>query len=136
MKDYPKTTKEMASMIRSELTFCQSWDRGKLLGWVQWFINAGRYHAISREGSLVSVGLFRMVDDEKQCHEFYVDTGGPICYVEAAVCSERGGLRELYGMLWDDVGEFTEKIAWVRSKYDNRVLVTDMERAKRRLMRN
>jgi hypothetical protein len=133
---YPQPTREMASLIREELSFCETWDRDRLNAWVQWFVNAGRYYAISRDGSLVGVALIRLVDNEEQCHEHYVDTGGQICYVEATVCSEPGGMGEMFGMMWDDVGEFTKKIAWVRSKHDNRVLVTDMERAKRRLMRN
>lgn len=133
---YPQPTREMASLIREELSFCETWDRDRLNAWVQWFINAGRYYAISKDGKLVGLALVRLVDNEEQCNEHYRDTGGKICYVEATVCGEQGGMKELFGMMWDDVGKFAEKIAWVRHKYENRVLITDMDKAKRRFMRN
>lgn len=136
MKVYPHTTREMASLLRERLPFIAEWDRDKLLAWVQWFINVRRYYALSRGGKLVGLALVRFVDTEEQCEEHYRDTGGPICYIEATVSTEDGGMAEMFRMMWEDAGKFADKIAWVRHKYGNRIVVNDMDKAKRRFMRN
>lgn len=136
MKVYPHTTREMASLLRENLPFIEEWDRDKLLAWVQWFVNVGRYYAVAKGGKLVGLALVRFVDTEEQCEEHYLDTGGPICYVEATVSLEDGGIGELFSLMWNDAGKFADKIAWIRHKHGNRVVVSDMERAKRRLLRN
>ena len=99
-------------------------------------MNKKRYYAVADEGKLVGVSFVRFVDTEKDCHEHYRDTGGPICYVEVAVCNHPDALKSMYTIMWSNIGKNAEKMAWVRHKYGERVTVVDMDRAKRRLMRN
>jgi hypothetical protein len=136
MKTFPKTTHQMADLLLDKLDFCKGWKKGRLLEWVQWFANNGRCYAVTSGGSLVGVTLVRLVDREADCEEQYRDTNGPVCYVEAAVSRHPKALKSLFTMMLTNVGKNVKKMAWVRHKYDGRVTVVDIDRAKRRLMRN
>ena len=136
MKTFPKATHEMAELIRNNLDFCREWSRERLLGWVQWFVNNERCYAVAKGGELVGVTLARYVDREEDCHTHYLDTKGPLCYIEVTVCSHPSALRAMYRMIWNHLGENSEKVAWMRHKYGNRITMVDMTTAKRRLMRN
>ena len=131
---YPKKTKEMADLLMGSLDFCSEWSRERLLDWLQWFVNKDRYYAVEAGGKLVGLALIRMVDNEEQCNEHYKDTEGPICYIEAAISRYPRSLNEMYRMIWDDWKGIAEKMAWMRHKYNNRVTIVDMKRAKRRFM--
>ena len=136
MRTFPKATMEMAELVRENLAFCSEWSRERLMEWIQWFINNDRYYAVSDGKSLVGLTLVRFVDREEDCHEYYRDTEGPICYVEMTVCDHPDALRLMYRMLWNHLGKNAKKMAWVRHKYGERVTIVDMDAAKRRLMRN
>ena len=136
MKSFPQTTHEMADLIGGKLDYCKGWGRERLLGWVQWFVNNDRYYAVAKGDELVGVAFVRFVDNEKDCHEHYRDTEGPICYVEMTVCKHPDAMRALYRMVWNHLGKSAKKMAWVRHKYGERVTLVDMNTAKRRLMRN
>lgn len=134
-KIYPKPTEEIAEMVCDNIPFCKDWGRDAVLPWIQWFINSERYLAVSSNGKLSGVTLFRMVDSEEDCHEHYRDTGGDVCYIEIAVSKHPSGLRSMYDMLWNGIGKSARKMAWIRHKYNGRITIVDMEKAKRRFMR-
>ena len=136
MRAFPQTTVEMADMISDNMKCCSEWDREVLLGWVQWFVNRNRYLAVSDKGKLVGVALLRLVDSEEDCKEDYKDTEGELCFIEATVCKHPIALKSMFTMMFDRFGKGLRKMAWVRHKYGERVTVVDMDRAKRRLMRN
>ena len=136
MRAFPRSTVEMADLIRGRADFCKEWSRERLLEWVQWFVNNERYYAVAKGGELVGVTFVRFVDNAEDCHEHYRDTEGPICYVELAVCEHPDAMRALYRMVWNHLGKCAKKMAWVRHKYGERVTLVDMNTAKRRLMRN
>jgi len=136
MRTFPQTTYEMADLIEGKLDYCREWSRERLLEWVQWFVNKKRYYAVADKGELVGLAFVRFVDTEEDCHEHYRDTGGPICYVEMTVCNHPDALKSMYTIMWRSIGKNAKKMAWVRHKYGERVTVVDMNRAKRRLMRN
>tara|TARA_R110000751_G_scaffold241044_1_gene341583 strand:- start:105 stop:527 length:423 start_codon:yes stop_codon:yes gene_type:complete len=132
---YPDSTREMAEFLSGNLDYLKEWGDEKVLGWLQWFVNNGRYYAVSKDGKLVGLTLLRFVDTEEQCYEHYTDTGGPICYIEASVSRYPKSLNAMYCMMWDELGHKTKWMAWVRHKYNDRVTKIDMNRAKRRFMR-
>ena len=136
MKSFPQTTREMARLIRNNLSFCSSWSRERLLEWVQWFVNNERCYAVAKGGELVGVTFARYVDCEEDCHKHYRDTEGPLCYVEATVCTHPSAMGAMYRMIWNHLGKNAEKMAWMRHKYGNRVTMSDMGTVKRRFMRN
>ena len=136
MKTFPKTTHQMANLISSNLHFCKKWRSARLLEWVQWFVNNDRYFAVAAKGELVGVSFVRLIDRESDCEKQYRDTNGPVCYVELAVSKHPKALKSMFTMMLESVGKNVKKVAWVRHKYDGRVTVSDIDRAKRRLMRN
>ena len=132
---YPESTMEIADMLHDDIPFCKEWGKAAVLPWVQWFIDNGRYYAVSSKGKLCGVTLLRFVDSEEDCHEHYKDTGGQICYVEVSVSKHVDALKSMYELMWNEIGKDTKYMAWMRHKYNNRVTMVDMGRAKRRLMR-
>ena len=132
---YPSATREMAKMLSDNLEYLREWGEERLLQWVQWFVNNGRYYAVSKDGELVGLTLARYVDTDEQCYEHYRDTGGPICYIEASVSKYPNSLNAMYRMVWEDLGHKSDWMAWVRQKNNNRVTKIDMTRAKRRFMK-
>ena len=130
-----RPVEEISSMIEGEIDFCREWGGEKVREWVNWFIGKGRYLAVSSHGKLSGITRFRMVDKEDAIFEHYRDTGGKICYIEVSVSLHPMGLRAMYDMLWHRHGEDAEKMAWVRHKKNNRVIMVDMLKAKRRFMR-
>jgi len=135
MMTFPQTTHDMADFVTGRLTCCDGWGRRRLLEWIQWFVNNDRYFAVAKGDNLVGVTFVRLVDNEKDCHEHYRDTGGSVCYVEAAVCTHPDAMRSLYRLLWNSIGKEADKMAWVRHKYGGRATMVDMEKAKRRFTR-
>jgi len=87
------------------------------------------------DGELVGLSLVRFVDDEAGCRKDYTDTGGKICFVDATVVTSKGVLKELYTRMFYEIGHKCETMAWVRSKYNDRVVCVPMERARRRLIK-
>ena len=134
-KVFPAPTVEMADMLSGNISYFKEWGEDALRGWVQWFVDKGRYLAVSSDGKLSGITLFRMVGSAEDCHEHYRDTGGDICYVEASVSRHPNGLRAMYDILWHGCGKDASKMAWVRHKHNNRLVMVDMKRAKRRFMR-
>jgi hypothetical protein len=132
---YPKATEEIAQMVFNNIDSFREWGIDRVREWVQWFVNNDRFYAISCGGKLVGVTLFRMVDVEEDCHEHYRDTNGEICYIEATVSDYPSGLKVMYDILWNDVGKDSTWMAWVRGKHNNRVVMVEMNKAKRRFMR-
>jgi len=117
------------------LGHCHKWDKALMLSWVEWFIVKKRYWTVVRDGELKGVALVRLVDDEEGCRKDYTDTGGKICFVDAAVAKGEGVMKELYTQMFNDIGHQAETMAWVRPKHNDKIVCVPMGQARRRLIK-
>ena len=130
---YPKETLEMSEMLRKHMF--KDWDMESTNGWVQWYVNIGQCYPVASEGKLVGATFARLVDSEEDCREYYKDTGGEICYVEAAVSRHPMALASMFDLIWSGIGKNAKWFAFHRFKKDNAFVKVKMDRAKRNFMR-
>ena len=125
----------IAELFRLRLDHCKDWPQQRLLDWVKWFVVKGRYWVLVRNDKLVGAAVVRYVDSEADCRKDYCDTGGKICYVEAAVAKEKGVMREMFTDMWHKFGKDCDLIAWVRPKHNDKIICVPMDKARRRLIK-
>lgn len=117
----------IAAYLRRHLTYIRCWDRARTMEWVSWFMNHGRALMVTEGNHLVGVTLVRLVDQPEQAIGHYFDCGGRTVYIEVTAC-DHGKMPYLFTLL-KQTFPHADRMAWVRSKYNNRPVVTDMKKA-------
>lgn len=77
--------------------------------------------------------LFRCVDAPEQARSHYLDTGGPVAYIEVTVAKAPKAMKACYNLLRDRIGSFCTHICWVRAKYNDRFSMVTLNDAARHL---
>lgn len=120
----------IAAFLRRHLDYIRGWDRAGTMAWVRWFMAHGRALMVTDKNHLVGVTLVRLVDEPAQAHGCYVDTGGPIAYIEATAC-EKGHMPHLFTLFRHTFPQ-ADRMAWMRAKYGNRPVIVPINQAERR----
>ena len=128
-------TLAIGQLFHKHLDHCKDWEPATLLRWIEWFIVKKRYWTVVRDGEIAGAVLIRFVDTPGDCKSNYIDTGGRICFVDAAVAQGDGVLKELYTKMFNDMGHKADSMVWVRPKHNDRIISVSMEQAKRRLIK-
>lgn len=123
----------ITAFLRRHWPHCASWPIENLKSWVQWFLNHDRALLITEKGRLVCVAFYRMVTDLAECDTNYVDSNGPIAYIEVTASRRNDAMKAAFNLLCQKVGAQVSHIAWVRGKYGNRPSVYPISTAARHL---
>jgi len=130
---YPRTTRYISAFLRRYWSQCQAWPDENLNAWVQWFVNNDRCLMVTDRRRILSVTLFRCVHKAEQVMDPYLDTGGPVAYIDLTVARETRGMKACYNLLRDKVGKFVTHICWIRAKHGNRFSIVTLNSAARHL---
>lgn len=118
----------IAAYLRRHLAFIRAWDAAATVRWVQWFMRRGRAIVLFHRGKLAAAALIRLVDTKEQAGECFTDkVDGRIAYVEVTACNP--GILPVFFTHFRKVFPNAVKMAWARSKYNNRAIVIPMSRA-------
>lgn len=127
MADYARDTIYTAAFLRRHLPQLRQWTDEGTLQWVKWFMCHERALLVKRGRKLLGVTLVRLVHTKEQAATDYSDTGGPIAYIEVTACAP--GVMPALFMLFRHTFPNADRMAWARSKYNNRPIVVPMAKA-------
>jgi hypothetical protein len=124
---YARDTHYVAAFLRRHLPILKDWTREGTLQWVKWFMCHQRALLVKDGPKLVGVTLVRLVDTNDQAATDYLDTGGRLAYIEVTAC-QKGIMPNLFNLLRQTFPH-ADRMAWARSKYNNRTIAVPMAKA-------
>lgn len=131
---HPRQTYRIAGFLLRKWRPCRPWPFASLLAWVQWFVDHDRCLLVSDSGRIVTVALFRCVDDPKDVLVNYRDTGGDVAYIDVCASDAPGAMKAAFNLLLAKVGATATRLAWIRGKCRDRFTIVPLKAATRHLI--
>lgn len=130
---YPRATHYIAAFLRRKWEHCRGWADDTLLAYVQWFVNHDRVLFVTDRGRIAAVAFYRLLHDaHKEAVEHYVDSNGPVAFIEVCASRTPGAMRAAFDLLRLRESGLTH-LAYVRGKCSHRETIIPIGRAARLL---
>ncbi len=91
-------TLSLAAYIMRNWEPAQSWEKSRLVPWVDWFVDDQRVATVQREGRLVGLGLARCLKDQGDYAQPYAHAEtGDHAWIDLFISRD----KHVGGILWD-----------------------------------
>ena len=110
-------TVSISAYVKRHWGLSQKWDGSRLVPWLDWFINDGRLHTITRRGRVVGLGMGRLLLNEADHAEPYAhDEAGQLAWIDLLISQDKTVAARLWGTMLKRFG-MRDKLGFQRDAH-------------------